>query len=261
MLNGAGDTNGDIQLWCNDFAGLTNLHVVRHKACVHCSARSAYSSAEFVGQRVQVFEVVTVLHATTAGNDDFGSGQLRTVGLGQLFANKGRLASVSRAANRFNRSRTAFSSDRVKTSGTHGDHFHGSRRLHGSDGVTGIDRTLEGVSAFYRDNLGDLVNVQGSGNARQDVFAVRGSAGQDVAVALAKFSNQRRNVFWQLVSVSSVVGYQHFRNASDFCSSFSSGTNIAAGYQYMNITTDFCGSSHSVQSGWRKSCVGVFSDN
>ncbi len=261
MLDGARDTNGDIQLWCNDFAGLANLHIVWYETGVDSGTRSTDSSAEFVGQRVQVFEVVTVLHTTTAGNDDFGSGQFRTVGLGQLFAHEGRLASVSRAAYRFNSSGTAFSSYRVETGGTHGDHFHGSRRLHGSDGVTGIDRTLEGVGAFYRNDLGDLVNVQGSGNARQDVFAVRGSASQDVAVALAQVSNQRRNVFWQLVSVSSVVSQQYFRHTSDFACGFSGGSGVGASYQHVNVTTDFCGRSHSVQGGRRQSCVGVFSDN
>ena len=51
-------------------------------------------SAQLVGQRIQVLEVVAVLHATAAGNDDLGSGQLRTIGLGQLFTDKRRLASV-----------------------------------------------------------------------------------------------------------------------------------------------------------------------
>ena len=102
MLDRAGDTDGDVQLWRNDLAGLTDLHVVRYETCVDRSARSANSSAELVGQRVEVFEVVTVLHAATAGNDDLGSGQLRTVGLGQLFADEARSTGVVRSANGFN---------------------------------------------------------------------------------------------------------------------------------------------------------------
>jgi hypothetical protein len=131
-----------------------------------------------------VFEVVAVLHAA-AGNDDLGSGQLRTIGLGQFFADEAGSASVVRS-NGFNSRRTTFGGNRVETGGTHGDHLDRSGRLHGGDGVTGVDRTLEGVGAFDRDDLGDLVNVQQRGNARQDVFAVGGGGSQDVAVALAQ---------------------------------------------------------------------------
>jgi hypothetical protein len=63
---------------------------------------------------------------------------------------------------------------RVEAGGTHGDDLDRSARLHGGDGVTGVDRALEGVGAFDRDDLGDLVNVQQRGNARQDVLAVGG---------------------------------------------------------------------------------------
>jgi len=164
------------------------------------------------------------------------------------------------SANRFNRGRTTFSGNGVEAGGTHGDDFHRSRGLHGSDGVTGIDRTLEGISAFYRDDLGDLVNVQLSGNPRQDVFAVGGRGSQDVAVASAQFGNQRRNVFRQLVSVGGVVGHQHFGHASDFGGGFSHGANALAGNQYMNVTTDFGGGGNGVQGGRSQRLVIVFGD-
>ena len=41
MLNRAGDTDGDVQLWSNDLAGLTDLHVVRYKTCVDRGTGSA----------------------------------------------------------------------------------------------------------------------------------------------------------------------------------------------------------------------------
>src|SRR5690606_6135667 len=109
---------------------------------------------------------VAVLHAAAAGNDDLGSGQFRTIRLGQLFTDESRFARVRCAANCFNGSGTTFSSHRIKTGATHGDDFNGSGRLHGGDGVTGVDRTLESVSAFSSDDFRNLINVQRSGNAR-----------------------------------------------------------------------------------------------
>src|SRR5690349_1818443 len=115
VLDRAGDTDGDVQLWRNDLAGLADLHVVGYETCVDRGARSTHGSAQLVGQGVQVFEVVAVLHAATAGNDDLGSGQFRTIGLGQLFANEAGDASVVGSANGFNGSRTTFGGNRVET--------------------------------------------------------------------------------------------------------------------------------------------------
>src|SRR5690606_1019676 len=119
-----------------------DLHVVRHEAGVDGGTRGADGGTQLVGQGVQVLEVVTVAHATAAGYDDLGSGQLRTVGLGQLFADEGRLAGIGASSHSFNGSGTAFGGSSVETGGTHGDHLDGSGGLHGGDGVTGIDRTL-----------------------------------------------------------------------------------------------------------------------
>jgi hypothetical protein len=260
MLDRAGDTDGDVQLWRNDLAGLTDLHIVGYKTCVDRSAGSADGSAQLVGQSVQVFEVVTVLHAAAAGNDDLGSGQFRTIRLGQFFANEARSASVVSCSNRFNSSRTTFSSNRVEAGGTHGDDFHRSVRLHGGNRVTGVDRTLEGVSAFYRDDLGDLVNVQLRGNAWQDVFAVGSSGSQDVAVALAKLCNQWSDVFRQLMRVSGIVSVQDFAHASDFRSGFSHGASALTCNQHVDVAADFGSSSHGVQCGRGQHFVVVFSD-
>jgi len=260
VLDRAGDTDGDVQLWRNDLAGLTDLHVVRYETCVDRGAGSTHGSAQLVGQGVQVFEVVTVLHAAAAGNDDLGSGQLRTIGFRKLFADEAGSAGVVSSSNRFNGSRTTFRSNRVETGGTYCDHFDCSGRLHGSDGVTGVDRTLEGISAFHRDDLGDLVNVQLGGNARQDVFAVGSGGSQDVAVALAQFGNQWSNVFRQLVRVGSIVGVQDFAHASDFRSGFSHGTSALACDQNVDVATDFGSGSNGVQGGRGQHLVVVFGD-
>src|SRR5690606_32817759 len=101
-------THGDVQLRSNDLAGLTDLHVVRHEAGVVGGTGSTDGSAQLVGQRVEDLEVVAVAHAATAGNDDLGSGQFRTIGLGQLFPNEGRLASVTADGDVLDGSAAAF---------------------------------------------------------------------------------------------------------------------------------------------------------
>ena len=260
MLDRAGDTDGDVQLWRNDLAGLADLHVVGYETCVNGCAGSADRSAQLVGQGVQVFEVVTVLHATPARNDDLGSGQFRTVRLGQLFADEAGSASVVGSGDSFNGSRATFGGNRVETGGTHGDDLDRSIGLHGGDGVTGVDRALEGIGAFYRDDLGDLVNVQLGGNAWQDVFAVGGSGGQDVAVASAKLGDQRCNVFRQLMRISGIVSVQDFAHACDFCSRFSHGASALTSNQHVDVPTDFSGSGHGVQGGRGQYLVVVFSD-
>ena len=53
VLDGAGDTANDIQLWRNDLAGLTDLQVVGSVARVHGSARSTDGGAQLVGQGVR----------------------------------------------------------------------------------------------------------------------------------------------------------------------------------------------------------------
>ncbi len=154
MLDRTGNTDGDVQLGRNDFAGLT------------------------------------VLHTATAGNDDLGSGQFRPIGLGQFFPDEAGNFRVVSSRHRFDSRRTTFTSHRVKTGGTHGDDLDRCVGLYGGNGVTSVDRALEGVSAFNRDDLGYLVDVQLRSNARLDVLAVGRSRGQDMAVNCVLFEHQ-----------------------------------------------------------------------
>ena len=207
-----------------------------------------------------MLEVITVLHATAAGNDDLGRGQFRTIGLGQLFADEARLAGIVGRADGFHRSRTAFGGNGIETGGAHGDDLDRSSGLHGGNGVTGVDRTLEGVGAFYRDDLGDLVDIQLGSDPRQDVLAVGSGGSQDVAVASTQLGDQRCDVFRQLVRIGSVVGYQHLGHASDFGSSLGHGANALTGHQHVNVATDFGSSGDGVQGGLGQRFVIVFGD-
>src|SRR5690606_19532896 len=140
-----GDADSDVQIWRDDLAGLTDLHVVRHEAGVDGGARCANRCAEFVGNGVQQLEVVAILHAAAAGDDNLGSGQFRTIALHDLFLHEAGNAGVLGKRNGFNGSAAAFGRNGVKAGGAHGDDLDRIGRLYGSDDVTGVDRTLEGI--------------------------------------------------------------------------------------------------------------------
>src|SRR5690606_11928182 len=201
VLDGTGDAHGDVQLRRNDLAGLTDLHVVRHEAGVHRSAGGAHGSTQLVGQAVQQLEVVAVLHAATTRDHDLGTGQFGAVGLGQFFAHKGGGAGVLGGGNRFHCSTATFGGHGVEAGAAYGDDLDRGVGLDGGDGVSGVDRALEGVGAFHGDNLGDLVDVQQGRHARQVVLAVGAGRGQDVAVALAQLGDQQGDVLRQLVGI------------------------------------------------------------
>ncbi|MNN77998.1 hypothetical protein D3C81_1945100 [compost metagenome] len=88
MLDGTGDAHGDVQLRGDDLAGLADLHVVGHEAGIDRGARGTNGGAELVGHGVEQLEVVAVLHAAATGDDDLRRGQLRTLGLCQLFSDE-----------------------------------------------------------------------------------------------------------------------------------------------------------------------------
>ena len=82
MLDGTGNAEGHVQLGCDDLAGLSDLHVVRHVARVYRGARSADRGSEAVGEPVQVVEVRGAADAPPAGNHDAGGLQVRPFAAG-----------------------------------------------------------------------------------------------------------------------------------------------------------------------------------
>jgi hypothetical protein len=121
VLDGAGNTDSDIQLRGHDLAGLTDLHVVRHETGVNGGAGSTDGGAQLVGQAVEDLEVVAIAHAAAAGNDDLGGRQFRTVGLGQLFAHKLRGTGIGGRGHGFDGSGATGGGNGVKAGGAHGD--------------------------------------------------------------------------------------------------------------------------------------------
>ncbi|MNC22428.1 hypothetical protein D3C75_704300 [compost metagenome] len=261
MLDRAGDTDGDVQLWSNDLAGLTDLHVVGYETCVDRGARGPHGGAQLVGHAVQQLEVVAVLHAAPAGDDDLRRSQLRPLGLGDFLADEAGDTGVSDAGDGLDAGRAALARHGVEAGTTHGQHLDGGRGLHGGDGVAGVDRPLEGVRALDLDDLGDLVDIQQRGDARQHVLAGGGGGGQHVAVTLAQFGDQRRDVLRQLVGEGGVVGDQHLAHASDLGGGFGNGGARATCDQHVDVATDLLSGGHGVQGRSTQRCVVVLSDN
>ena len=143
----------------------------------------------------------------------------------------------------------------VEAGAAHGDHLDRGAGLHGGDGVAGIDRPLEGVGADYLDDLGDLVDVEQRGHARQDVLAVGGGRGQHVAVTAAlllhQLHDQRRDVFRQLVGIGGAVGDQYLGHAGDLGGGFGHRAAALTGNQQMDVATDLLRQRPRC-SGWRR---------
>jgi hypothetical protein len=119
----------------------------------------------------------------------------------------------------------------------HGDDLHGIARLHGGDGVTGVDRALERVRRIDPGDLGNLRDVQLGGDARQDVLAVGGRWRQDVRVGAGQGQDLLGHVLGQAVGKMRRIGDQHFGDAGDLRSLFGSGAGIAAGNQDVDLAT------------------------
>ena len=66
MLNGTGNTNGNIKLWSNDLTGLAHLKLVGHEPSVNCGAAGANGSTELIGNCFkQIMETVLAQSSTS----------------------------------------------------------------------------------------------------------------------------------------------------------------------------------------------------
>ena len=89
------------------------------------------------------------------------------------------------------------------------------RGLDGDDGVAGVDRALEGVAAFDRHQVGDLVDAQQRGDDRHQVLAEGRRRREDVAVAGGELRDLRAEHLGEGLFVGRVGDGQHFRHAGD----------------------------------------------
>ena len=249
MLDGTGNTDGNIEVWRHDLAGLADLIVVRDKAGINGSARGADGRAELVGHFFQHGEVGAVLHAAATGDDDRRAGQFRALRAGELGLHIGRQAAIRTAVDSFDRSAAALCCSRLKGGAADGDDLDRFARCHGGDGVTCIDRALECIGALDLDDVGDLHHVEQGGNTRHDVLAGGGCRSHQVAVARCHRLDQRCDVLGNAVRHGVGLGGENLRHAGNCGGGLG---HIAAGVardEDMDVATDLGGCGHGVQRG------------
>jgi hypothetical protein len=150
VLDRTRDSDGDVEVWGDDLAGLSDLVVVRHVACIDRCTRSTHRSVQLVRHRLQHLEVLAALHAATTGDDDPCGRQFGTVGLRDSAPPTKRARPESFTIDTGSMlalppSAGAPSKPVVRTVIT-----LRASRLYRCDHVAGVDRTLEGIGCESR---------------------------------------------------------------------------------------------------------------
>src|SRR6185437_14727016 len=88
-----------------------------------------------------------------AGDDDLGAGELRPLAVRRFERNEAAGAFRSADVDLLDARAAALARGLVEGGGADGDHFLGVVRLDGRDGVSGVDRTGEGVRPLDRQDV------------------------------------------------------------------------------------------------------------
>ena len=258
MLDGTGNARRDVKLWGDDLAGLAHLPVIRRIAGIDGSARCTNGSTQLVSNRKDDFlEFFRRTESTATRDDDLRRGQFRTVGRGQCIRNERGDTGVFSGGDRLDRCRTAFCRCR-KGRRANGDDLLAIGCLNGLNGITGIDRALEGVRADNFDDFRDLSHVEKRSNTRRDVLCRGGRRSDDDVIGRGKRNDQRRQRFRQLVCIGCIVGKQHLGNAGEFCCGVGSAPGAGSGDQHMDVAANLSCRRQGLCRQVGKGCVVVF---
>src|SRR5690606_23205069 len=126
--------------------------------------------------------------------------------LGQFTAHEAALAAVGHGSHGFHGCAATGGSSGIKAGTAHGDDLDGVARLHGGNGVAGVDGALEGVGAHHLGDVGDLGHVQLGSHARGGVLAAGGGGEQDVAVVAGHGQHLGGQVLGQTILECSAIG-------------------------------------------------------
>ena len=236
MLNGTRDTNGEVQLWRNDLARLSDLQFVRGIARIYCSTRSAHGCAHLISQTEDQAELFLAAQRAATRHDLGGALQVWTVALRRLYPNEASVRGQGgRGGHGFDGSAAASGSG-FERSRTHGDHdLLVGRRLDRDDGIAGVDGTLEGVRAFDGHQVRDLADAQQRSDTRHEVLAEAARRAEHVGVTRRNLHHLRRQHGSHQVSVLGAVGHQHLGHAGEFRCCRRDGSAICCQHQDMNF--------------------------
>ncbi len=237
MLDRAGNADRDVELGSDDLAGLADLVVVRHEARIDRGARGADAGAELVGDLFEHGEVLAVLHAAAARDDDLGRRQFRTIRLRQFFADEFGKARIFGGADLLDRGRAALTRRR-EGGGADRDDLLRVGRLHGLDGVTGIDRALEGVRRVDGGDFRDLRDVEKRGDAGHEVLAHGGGRGDDRVIILGEAHDESGEGLRNRMRVERVVGDEHLLHAVELRGGFGHRVAALTGHENDDIAAE-----------------------
>ncbi|EGE60965.1 hypothetical protein RHECNPAF_13300157 [Rhizobium etli CNPAF512] len=260
MLDGTGDTAGDIEIGCHHLAGLADLPIVGGIAGIDGGARGADGGTELVGDRQDDFlELLGRAERTAAGDDDLGRGELWPVGGRERIRDEGReTGRKSCRRDLLDGSRWALGG-RGKGSSTHRDDSSGISSLNGLDGIAGIDRPLESVGGDNFDDLRHLCDIEEGGDARHDVLAGRGRSRNDRVIAARQRNDQVGERLGEIVGQRIAFGEQNVGDACELGSGIGSRLGALAGDQHVHVAANL-GSGRQCLGGLvGKGCVVVVS--
>src|SRR5690606_16899952 len=145
-----------------------------------------------VGEVVDDLEVVHRADTAAPGDDALRTLQVRAV------AAAGREADIARVlrkrdldGRRLDCRVAALAGFRPRGTAHRGHHYPVGRCFDGHDGVTRIDRALEGMCVFDGHDVGDLRHAQQRGNTGHQVLAEGGTGAEHVAVTVCQFGDLR----------------------------------------------------------------------
>lgn len=208
MLDSSRDTNGQVQLRGNNLTSLTDLKTVISVATVNSSTRGTNSGAKSVSKREHYPVKLLLGLETTSTRNDLGSGsEIRAIRFGEVFREPFGGSFGLGVGTSLDGSRTGTGLLSAERRSSHGDDLDGVGRLDGGNGVTGVDRADKGLVILNGSDIGDLLDVEESGNAGQQALAEGAVTGDDVGVAtlLDVLNQQRSKVLGETLHIQLLV--------------------------------------------------------
>ncbi len=204
MLDRAGNSDRDIKLGGDHFAGLANLPIVGRITGINRRTRCTNSAAQFIGQFFDQLEIIFGAQTATTRNNHTRTCQLGAVALGNLVFNPLRQAGICNRRNALHRSRAAIAR-RIKAGGADGQNLFIIRGFHRLNGIARVNRTGKCITVNYCGHIRDHHHIQQRRNPRHHVFRPRSCRRNNVVVIWRQRHNQIGKRFGQIMAIGGVI--------------------------------------------------------
>ena len=236
VLNRTRYADGDIDFRRHDLAGLADLKIVGRIASIDRCAACAHTRAQLVGQRIDhAMKLPGRAQRSPARDDDFGRGEFRALGLGDLGTHEAGKSRI-RARRSLDTGRATLAGRLLEGCATHRDNLLCIRRLDRRDRISRVDGTRERVSAFHRQDVADLHHIKQGRHARRDVLAIRSGRRHERVIAAHQVRDGRRDILGQSVFERRIVERYDFGDTRDLRSSLGHAADARTGNQQMDLT-------------------------